>query len=476
MSKKLKRTLTLKDAVSVVAGSMIGCGIFIVSADIARQVNSAWLMMLIWLVAGFTTICGALCYGELSSTIPDEGGQYIYLKKIFSEKLAFLYGWTLFLVIQTGTLAAVDIAFAKFVGIVVPFISSHKILFSLGSYHFSTQQLFAMFTVILITFINSRGIKHGVFTQNLFTVTKVFSMIAIISCGIFLGLNHDVIMQNFSPSNNVFSLSFSTLKMLGVAVVGALFASITWNNVTFITSEIKEPAKNIPRALMIGTGLVITLYLFINSIYLGVMPIDVIKNAPEDIVAAELINQIFGTAGMIAISGIVAISAFGCANGMILTGSRVYYKMAKDRLFFRSLAVINRKTRVPVNSLWLQCVWICLLILWGNYSQLLDYVIYASLIFYVITIFGIFKMRKMYAYKKTLYRVNTLIPVLFLIIASFVIIMLTFYKPLYTVPGLLITLVGLPVYHFWAKAKQLSIQNAQVSNPARDKRRVANIK
>lgn len=476
MSKKLKRTLTLKDAVSVVAGSMIGCGIFIVSADIARQVNSAWLMMLIWIVAGFTTICGALCYGELSATIPDEGGQYIYLKKIFSEKLAFLYGWTLFLVIQTGTLAAVDIAFAKFVGIVVPFISSHRVLLSFGEYHFSTQQLFAMFTVILITFINSRGIKHSVFTQNLFTVTKVFSMIAIISCGIFLGLNHDVVMQNFSLANNSFSLSFSTLKMLGVAVVGALFASITWNNVTFITSEIKEPAKNIPRALMIGTGLVITLYLFINSIYLGVMPLEVIKNAPEDIVAAELINQIFGTAGMIAISGIVAISAFGCANGMILTGSRVYYKMAKDRLFFRSLAVINRKTRVPVNSLWLQCVWICLLILWGNYSQLLDYVIYASLIFYVITIFGIFKMRKMYADKKILYRVNTLIPVLFLVIASFVIVMLTFYKPLYTVPGLLITLVGLPVYHFWAKAKQQNIQRAPVSNPARDKRCTVNAK
>ena len=451
MSERLKRTLTLKDAISVVAGSMIGCGIFIVSADIARQVNSAWLLLLIWLLAGFTTICGALCYGELASTIPDEGGQYIYLKKIFSEKMAFLYGWTLFLVIQTGTLAAVDIGFAKFVGIVFPFISSNNYLLTIGNYHFSTLQLFAMLNIILITYINSRGIKHGVFTQNLFTITKVFSMIAIISCGVLLGLNWDVIVSNFSSSNNLISFDFSLIKTIGVAVVGALFASITWNNVTFIASEIKNPKKNVPLALMIGTGLVITLYLFINLIYLGVMPLEVIKFASEDIVAAELINQIFGTAGMIAISFIVAISAFGCANGMVLTGSRVYYKMAKDRLFFRGLALINRKTRVPVNSLWFQCGWVCLLILWGSYSQLLDYVIYASLIFYAITILGIFKMRKLYKDIKPDYRVNSFIPIAFLIISVYIIISLTFYKPMYTIPGLFITLLGIPVYHIWTK-------------------------
>lgn len=454
MSEKLKRTLNLKDAVSVVAGSMIGCGIFIVSADIARQVNSAWLLILIWLIAGFTTICGALCYGELSSTISDEGGQYIYLKKIFSEKIAFVYGWTLFLVIQTGTLAAVDIAFAKFVGIVVPSISSTNFLITLGNYNFSAQQLFAMLTIILITFINSRGIKHGVFTQNLFTITKVFSMIAIISCGVIFGLNWEVIQSNFAPSANLAILDFSIIKLLGVAVVGALFASITWNNVTFIAAEIKEPKKNVPKALIIGTGLVITLYLFINLIYLGVMPLELIKTAPEDIVAAELINQIFGTAGMIVISFIVSISAFGCANGMVLTGSRVYYKMAKDRLFFRRLAVVNRKTRVPVNSLWFQCAWVCLLILWGNYSQLLDYVIYASLIFYALTILGIFKMRKMYKDAKPDYRVNTIIPVAFLIISIFIIISLSIYKPFYTIPGLVITLIGLPVYDFWAKNRK----------------------
>ena len=457
MSEKLKRTLSLKDAVSVVAGSMIGCGIFIVSADIARQVNSAWLLLLCWLIAGFTTICGSLCYGELASTISDEGGQYIYLKKIFSEKVAFIYGWTLFLVIQTGTLAAVDIAFAKFVGIILPWASSTNYLFSLGEYHFSAQQLFAMLTIILITFINSRGIKHGVVTQNLFTVTKVFSMIAIITCGVFLGLNFDTIASNFAVSHNASVFDISVLKMLGVALVGALFASITWNNVTFIASEIREPKKNVPRALIIGTGLVITLYLFINLIYLGVMPLDIIKTAQEDIVAAELINQIFGTAGMFVISFIVSISAFGCANGMVLTGSRVYYKMAKDRLFFRSLAVINRRTRVPVNSLWFQCGWVCLLILWGNYSQLLDYVIYASLIFYAITIFGIFKMRKMYRDANPAYKVHNFIPVSFLVISSIIIVSLTVYKPFYTVPGLVITLLGIPVYNIWAKNRQTKL-------------------
>ncbi len=463
MSANLKRTLTLKDAISVVAGSMIGCGIFIVSADIARQVNSAWLLMLIWVIAGFTTMCGSLSYGELASTISDEGGQYIYLKKIFNDKIAFLYGWTLFLVIQTGTLAAVDIAFAKFTGIIIPFISSHKYIFTIGDYHFTTQQLFAMMTVTLITYINSRGIKHGVITQNIFTITKVLSMVAIICCGLFFGLNWDVISSNFAAHNNQVAFNVSTLTILATAIVGALFSSITWNNVTFIAAEVKDPKKNVPLALIIGTGGVIILYLLINLIYLGVMPLDMIKTVPEDIVAAGLLNQIFGTVGMAAVALLVAISAFGCANGMVLTGSRVYYKMAKDRLFFRSLAVINRKTRVPVNSLWMQCAWVCALILWGNYSQLLDYVIYASLIFYAITTYGIFVMRKNAEFRTTKshspatayseYRVNSFFPAAFIVIGVVVVLALSFTKPLYTLPGLGLTLLGIPVYHIWDKMR-----------------------
>ena len=451
---ELKRTLSLKDAISVVAGSMIGSGIFIVSSHIARDVDSSMLLIFVWMLAGFITMLGALSYGELSSTIPSEGGQYIYLKKIFSKKLAFIYGWTLFLVIQTGTLAAVNIAMAKFVGLICQFISQgHKIL-EIGSYCLTTQQVFAIFSVLFLTFINSRGIKTGVLVQNIFTVTKVLSIILIIICGLFFGFNFETLFSNFSLANNNISFNYDTIKLIGMSIVGALFASITWNNVTFITSEIKKPEKNIKKALFIGTLLVISLYFLLNMIYLSTLPLDMIKTSPEDIVVAQMVNHIFGEKALHIIAIIVAISAFGCANGMILTGSRVYYKMAKDRIFFRHLAYINRKTKTPQNSLWLQCFWICVLILWGNYAQLLDYVIYSSIIFYAITIFGIFRMRKLFPKEKDVYRVPSFIPVAFCILASFIIIILTIYKPLYTVPGLLLTLLGIPVYNFWEKKNQ----------------------
>ncbi len=448
---ELKRTLSLKDSISIVAGSMIGSGIFIVSSHIARVTNSSILLILVWILAGFITLLGALSYGELSSTIPHEGGQYIYLEKIFSRKVAFLYGWTLFLVIQTGTLAAVNIAMAKFLGLIFPVIdSSHKIL-SIGTYHLSNQQVFAILTVLFITFINSRGVKAGIITQNIFTVTKVLSIVAIIVCGVFFGFNFDTLISNFSILNNNIEVNFDTLKLVSISIVGALFASITWNNVTFVTSEIKNPKKNIKKALFIGTMLVISLYFLLNMIYLSTLPLDLIKTSPEDIVVAQMMQNIFGQKGLIIIAVIIAISAFGCANGMILTGSRVYYKMAKERVFFRSLAYIDRKTRVPQNSLWLQCFWICVLIFWGNYTQLLDYVIYSSLIFYAITIFGIFRMRKLYGNVKDVYKVPNFIPVTFVIFSVIIILALTFFKPLYTVPGLLITFLGIPVYNFWQK-------------------------
>ena len=456
---ELKRTLSLKDSISIVAGSMIGSGIFIVSSHIARITNSAILLILVWILAGFITLLGALSYGELSSTIPHEGGQYIYLEKIFSRKVAFLYGWTLFFVIQTGILAAVNIAMAKFLGLIFPFIdSAHKIL-SFGSYSLSSQQLFAILSVLFITFINSRGIKAGIITQNIFTVTKILSIVAIIVCGVFFGFNFDVLVSNFDISNNSIEFNMNTLKILSTSIVGALFASITWNNVTFVTSEIKNPKKNIKKALFIGTMLVILLYFFLNMIYLSALPLELIKNSPEDIVVAQMMQNIFGEKGLIIIAVVIAISAFGCANGMILTGSRVYYKMAKERVFFRSLAYIDRKTKVPQNSLWLQCFWICVLILWGNYSQLLDYVIYSSIIFYAVTIFGIFKMRKIYPDAKDVYRVPDFVPVVFVIFSIIIIIGLTIFKPAYTVPGLLITFAGVPVYNLWKKHRRKSINS-----------------
>lgn len=470
MSNELKRTLSLPDSISIVAGSMIGCGIFIVSCDIAKQVNSAILILAVWILAGFVSYCGAIAYGELAANIPDEGGQYMYLKKIFNDKLAFLFGWTLFLVIQAGTIAAICVAFAKFSGLLFDDISSMNILFHIGVFKFTTQKLFGLLTLLTLTFINSRGIEYGVITQNLFTVTKLLSIAAIILCGAFFGLNWDVVHSNFAPST--FSFHLSDIVKISTATVGALFASISWNNITFIAGEIKEPEKNVKKSLAIGVGMVVVLYVLVNIIYTISTPLSAIQNAPDEIVAAASMSMIFGEIGRKIIAVIIMISAFGCANGMVMAGARVYYKMAKDRLFFRSLAVINRKTKVPTNSLWLQCAWISALILWGNYTHLLNFVIFASLIFYVITMVGIFVYRKKFPESNKALRINNFYAITFIVIATYIIGCLAIYKPTTTLPGFLITLAGLPVYFFWNRAKEkATIQrlntNAKsaVSNP-----------
>lgn len=469
MSNEMKRTLSLTDSISIVAGSMIGCGIFIVSCDIAKQVHSAILLLAVWILAGFVSYCGAIAYGELAANIPDEGGQYMYLKKIFNDKIAFLFGWTLFLVIQGGTIAAVGVAFAKFTGILVPqLISPDIMLFHLGKIHFSTQQLFGILTILALTYINSRGVEYGVITQNIFTATKLLSLAGIVICGIFFGLNWNAIHANFAPSTFVFHLS--DIAKISTATVGALFASISWNNITFIAGEIKEPEKNVKKSLAYGVGMVVLLYIFVNVIYVTASPLEAIQNAPREIVAAVTMSAMFGEIGKKIIAVIIMISAFGCANGMIMAGARVYYKMAKDRLFFRNLAFINRRTKVPENSLWLQCAWICALIVWGNYTQLLDFVIFASLIFYVITMVGIFVYRKSPEYNKD-FKINSFFAITFIIISTYIIGCLAINKPATTLPGLVITLAGLPVYFFWNKAKEkaalerLNNTKLAVSNP-----------
>lgn len=470
MSNELKRTLSLPDSISIVAGSMIGCGIFIVSCDIAKQVGSAILILAVWILAGFVSYCGAIAYGELAANIPDEGGQYMYLKKIFNDKLAFLFGWTLFLVIQGGTIAAISVAFAKFTGLLFPVISTHNVLFHLGAINFSTQQLFGLMTILTLTYINSRGIEYGIITQNLFTVTKLLSIAAIILCGAFFGLNWNVIHSNFALST--FSFHLADIAKISTATVGALFASISWNNITFIAGEIKEPEKNVKKSLAIGVGMVVVLYVLVNIIYTISTPLSVIQNAPDEIVAAASMSMIFGEIGRKVIAVIIMISAFGCANGMVMAGARVYYKMAKDRLFFRGLAQINRRTKVPTNSLWLQCAWISALIFWGNYTQLLDFVIFASLIFYVITMVGIFVYRKKFPESNKALRINSFYAITFIVIATYIIGCLAIFKPATTLPGFLITLAGLPVYFFWNRAKEKATvkrlsanAKAAVSNP-----------
>ena len=452
MANTVKRTLKLTDAISIVAGSMIGSGIFIVSTEMTRLTNSGFWVLICWILSGIMTLTGALCYAELSSSMPGEGGQYIYLKKIFGEKYAFIYGWTLLTVIQTGTLAAVCIAFAKFTGLIFPFFAEDNIIFRIGNLPVNTCQLLAVLIVTGLTYINSKGIKEGVKVQNLFTVTKIISMVLIIMFGFILGFNVDILRANLTTGINLPSGRF--FEIISTALVGSSFASITWNNVTFIASEVKKPVRNIPKALLYGSILVIALYLVINFVFFGAIPLEMIKISPEDIVAAQLFNVIFGSVGIFAIAFIIVISAFGCANGMILTGARVYSKMAKDRLLFRRLAFVDRKTKVPVNSLYLQCFWICCLIFCGTYASLLDYVIYSSLIFYVLTILGIFKARKIITRKRGVFRVPNAVIFIFNVIAIFIIAGLTVYKPQNTLPGLLITLVGFPIYYFFSKTNK----------------------
>ena len=447
MSNDLKRTLNLKDSISVVVGSMIGCGIFLVSADIARQVESAFFLLFVWLLAGLFSLSGAIAYAEPVLNIKEDGGQYIFLKKMFNDLTAFLYGWSLLLVIQTATIGAVCIAVGKFLGILFPFISSTNYLIG----NISTQQIAALIVCCVLTYINSRGIKYGVITQNIFTITKVLSIVVVIIFGIFLGCNIETVTTNFPYLMKMSDLSFSTLEVIATATVGAIFAMVTWNNITFISAEVKEPEKNIPQSLFWGVVIVMVLYLLINILYVCSIPLEQIQTAPEDIVPVVLMQNITGSIGISIIAIIILISACGSANGLIMTGARVYYQMAKDKLLFDRLAKVNPNTNVPENSLLLQCIWSCVFILFcGNYSELLDYVIYAALIFYVLTVIGIFVYR--IKNKETIqHKVSSIFGVFFILIGTFIIYSLTIHKFANSMKTLLIIATGIPIYFAWKK-------------------------
>ncbi len=453
MSNELKRTLNLKDSISVVVGSMVGCGIFIVSADIARMVNNAWFLILVWIIAGLFSLSGAIAYAEPVLNIKEDGGQYIFLKKMFNDLTAFLYGWSLLLVIQTATIAAVCIAVGKFLGILIPFISSDNFLINFASFKVSTQQLCAFLVCIVLTYINSRGIKYGVLTQNIFTVTKVLSIVGIIVFGIFFGCNYDVISANFVNTLSFSDFNFANIEIISAATVGAIFAMVTWNNITFISAEVKEPEKNIPLALFWGVIIVMVLYLLINFLYVFSIPIEQIKTAPEDIVAVVLMQNITGALGEIIIALIIMISACGSANGLIMTGARVYYQMAKDNLLFSKLAKVDDKTKTPVNSLVLQCLWASVFIIFcGNYSELLDYVIYAALIFYVLTAIGIFVYR--IKNKETIKnKINSIYAIFFITVGSYILYALTVHKFANSMKTLLIIATGVPIYYVWQKIR-----------------------
>jgi len=454
-----RRSLGLLDATMVVVGSMIGSGIFIVSADITRSVGSAGWLLLVWVLTGVLTLTAALSYGELSSMYPRAGGQYVYLKESWNPLMGFLYGWSFFAVIQTGSIAAVGVAFSKFAAYIFPALSEKHILADLGFMQISAAQLTSILLIVVLTYINTRGVKEGKWIQTIFTLAKIAALAGLILFGFVLATRKGITVANWSTGFSLgkLDMSGSLLPYTGLAalgaiagsMVGSLFSSDSWNNVTFIAGEIKRPERNIGLSLFLGTLIVTAIYVTINLMYTTVMPLHDIAFAENDRVGVAASQVIFGNSGTLVIAALLMVSTFGCNNGLILSGARVYYTMAKDGLFFRQVGLLN-KNAVPAKALWMQCVWASLLCLSGKYGELLDYVIFVVLIFYILTIIGIFRLRKSQPdlprpYKAFGYPV---LPMIYIILASSICILLFIYKPKFTWPGLGIVLLGIPIYYF----------------------------
>lgn len=452
-NNQLVRGLKLFDAATIIMGSMIGSGIFIVSADMARAVQSPGLLLASWVIAAVMTILAALSYGELAAAMPRAGGQYIFLREAFGPMFGFLYGWTLFLVIQTGTIAAVVVAFAKFAGLFLPWISASRILVHLPfGYYLSSQHLTAIVVMVLLTWINCMGLREGAIVQNIFTVAKVGGLLVLIVMGFILPGNPAAKQANLNP---LFpdSINLAMLAVLGGTLVGSLFSADAWNNVTFTGSEVVNPKRNLPLSLFIGTAAVSLIYICANLVYLKVLPLSAIASAPEDRVATLVAQSLMGPWGMTFINAAILVSTFGCANGLILAGARVYYAMATHGLFFKSVAKISPRTQTPVMSLIFQALLVSILVMSGTYGQLLDYVIFAALLFYVLTVFGLFVLRKKRPDLERPYKAfgYPVLPALYILMATLVMLDLLWVKPKFTWPGLIIVLTGVPVYFFWRK-------------------------
>ncbi len=450
---QLVQGLRLFDATTIIMGSMIGSGIFIVSAQMARELKSPGLLLAAWLVTAVMTILAALSYGELAAAMPRAGGQYVFLREAFGPLFGFLYGWTLFLVIQTGTIAAVVVAFAKFLGLFVPWVSASRILLTLPfGYSLSSQQLVAIVVIALLTWVNCRGLREGATVQNIFTVAKVGGLLTLVVAGFVLQPKPGTTAANFG---NLFpaSVNLAALSIFGGSLVGSLFSSDAWNNVTFTGSEVVNPRRNLPLSLFLGTLTVSLIYLAANLVYLRVLPLTAIASAPEDRVGTLAAQQLIGSSGLTFINLCILVSTFGCTNGLILAGARVYYAMARDGLFFRRAADVSAARHTPVFSLVLQAVWASLLTLSGTYSDLLDYVIFAALLFYVLTVSGLFVLRRKRPdldrpYKAFGYPV---LPALYVLLSALVMFDLLWVKPRFTWPGLIIVLSGVPVFFFWRR-------------------------
>jgi len=471
------RSLSLFDATMIVAGSMIGSGIFIVSADMSRQLGSTGYLLVAWVASAIITMIAALSYGELAGMMPKAGGQYVYLKEAWGSMTAFLYGWTAFSVIQTGFIAAVAVAFAKYAALFFPVNIRSIILLDLGFVQISIQQAFAIFIIAILTFINTRGVKTGKMVQGIFTSTKILALAGLVIIGLYLAANGHFVKENFVNMWDAFAAhtnkkgeviqtpvaGMALMTALGVAMVGSLFSSDAWNNVTFISAEIKNPERNIPRSLFFGTLIVGILYILANITYLSILPLNGYPNgigvteqgiafAKDDRVATAVISVLLGGGATLVMAALIMVSTFGCNNGIILSGARLYYAMAEDGLFFKQAMQLNKKG-VPAKSLIFQGIWASVLCLSGKYNELLDYITIASLIFYALTIAGIFVLRKKQPDLPRPYKVigYPVLPAVYIIVALAISADLLIMIPKTTWPGIIIVLLGIPFYFFLKK-------------------------
>ena len=470
----LKRELGLLDGTMLVVGSMIGSGIFIVSADIARQVGSAGWLTLIWIISGLITVIAAVSYGELSAMFPKAGGQYVYLKEAYNKLIAFLYGWSFFAVIQTGTIAAVGVAFSKFAAYLYEPFSDENILFSVPVniprlefvFNLNAAQIVSIITIIILTYINSRGVKNSKMLQTVMTIIKIMSLLGLIVFGFILGAKAEIWDANWADAWSTKSFitnSGSWLPISGsalitgisAAMVGSLFSSDAWNGVTFIAGEIKNPKRNVGLSLFLGTFIVTVIYILANLMYLAVVPFEEIATAKSDRVAVVAANYIFGNIGTLIIAIMIMISTFACNNGLIMAGARVYYTMAKDGLFFKKAAILNSAS-VPAWALWAQCIWASALCLTGKYGALLDFVMIIVIIFYILTIYGIFILRRKMPDAERPYKAfgYPFLPLLYILAASALCVALLITRLETCGWGVLIMLAGIPVYYL-SKPKEL---------------------
>jgi len=463
---QFKRSLSLLDGSLLVIGSMIGSGIFITSSEMARTVGSSGWLLLIWILSGIITMIAAMSYGELSGMFPKAGGQYVYLKEAYNKKIAFLYGWSFFAVIQTGTIAAVAVAFAKYTGYIFPAFGESNILFQIGeSFKISASQVLAIASILLLTFMNSRGVRSGKRIQFIFTFAKIAALGALIVMGFWIAKDLDVWTANISSAWRARSVvftdgaifhqslnGFALIAALGVGMVGAIFSSDAWNGVTFIAGEIKNPKRNIGLSLFIGTFVVTIIYVACNFMYVSVLSMTQIASAPEDRVAVAASEIIFGNDGAKIIAVMIMVSTFGCNNGLIMAGARVYFQMANDRLFFPKAKILNIKG-VPSRALWMQCIWASLLCLSGHYNDLLKFIVFTVLLFYILTIAGIFILRKNRPDLERPYKAfgYPVLPAIYILIATIICAVLLYEQTFYSGMGLLIVLIGLPIYRYLDK-------------------------